>query len=205
MRKTIYLIRHGETDYNKLGIVQGSGIDSSLNAKGISQSRAFFNLYKEVSFDNIYTSALKRTAESVAPFVEKGYKIERLEELNEINWGIVEGKKPDSFAHKQFRDTMDLWRDGKYDICVEGGETPLEMQKRQIVGLEKIIGKANEETILIASHGRAMRSLICTMLNRPLSEMDNYPHSNLCLYVFEFTDNKFTVKLRNSTNHLENK
>jgi len=43
MAKTIYFIRHGETEYNKLGIVQGSGVDSELNENGRAQAQAFYN------------------------------------------------------------------------------------------------------------------------------------------------------------------
>jgi probable phosphoglycerate mutase len=203
VRKTIYLIRHGETDYNKMGIVQGSGINSSLNDKGIRQARAFYDSYKNISFDNIYTSDLNRTKESVYPFIENGHKAVSLIELNEINWGEIEGKRPDSIIRKKFKDTMRLWSEGIYDVSVEGGETPLEMQERQRHGLSKIIGKAKEEKILIASHGRAMRSLLCTMLDEPLRNMDLYPHSNLCLYVLEFKNDKFSLKVRNCTNHLQ--
>ena len=202
MKKTIYLIRHGETDYNKMGIVQGSGIDSSLNATGRKQAEAFYNMYKRVRFDNIYTSKLTRTAQSVAPFIENGRNIVKLDELNEINWGIVEGQKPDSLANKQFKDTMKLWRDGDYHISVEGGETPFEMQQRQIVGIQKILSRTDEKTILVASHGRAMRSLMCTMLDKPLSEMDNFPHSNLCLYILDYSNDEFTIRTKNSIKHL---
>ena len=41
-KKTIYLIRHGETDFNRQGIVQGSGVDSDLNELGLAQAEAFF-------------------------------------------------------------------------------------------------------------------------------------------------------------------
>ena len=43
--KDIYLIRHGETDYNRLGVVQGSGIDADLNELGQRQAKAFFDHY----------------------------------------------------------------------------------------------------------------------------------------------------------------
>jgi broad specificity phosphatase PhoE len=60
-KKSIYLIRHGETDFNRRGVVQGSGVDSLLNEWGEAQAAAFFNAYQHVPFDKIYTSDLKRT------------------------------------------------------------------------------------------------------------------------------------------------
>ena len=50
-KKTIYLIRHGQTDFNKQGIVQGSGVDSSLNDEGHAQARKFFEAYHHINFD----------------------------------------------------------------------------------------------------------------------------------------------------------
>ncbi|HMR56571.1 MAG TPA: histidine phosphatase family protein, partial [Cyclobacteriaceae bacterium] len=66
--KKIYLIRHGQTDFNLKGIVQGSGVDSSLNDRGRAQAEAFYETYKNIAFDKIYTSALRRTRESVIGF-----------------------------------------------------------------------------------------------------------------------------------------
>ena len=57
--KTIYLIRHGETDYNRRGVVQGSGIDSDLNEMGRAQAMAFFQAYQHVPFAKLYISGLK--------------------------------------------------------------------------------------------------------------------------------------------------
>ncbi|MEY2794111.1 MAG: hypothetical protein RJA76_2103, partial [Bacteroidota bacterium] len=91
--KDIYLIRHGETAYNRLGMVQGSGIDSDLNALGQQQAQSFFEYYKDLNFDKIYTSKLKRTHQSVQGFINNGIAWEQHEGLNEISWGNKEGKE----------------------------------------------------------------------------------------------------------------
>jgi probable phosphoglycerate mutase len=64
-KKEIYLIRHGETEYNKKGIVQGSGIDADLNETGRNQAEAFHRKYGDVAFQKVYTSALVRTHQTV--------------------------------------------------------------------------------------------------------------------------------------------
>jgi bisphosphoglycerate-dependent phosphoglycerate mutase len=72
MDKEFYIIRHGETDLNKQGIIQGRGIDSDLNDTGRAQAAAFYAMYKDLTFDKVYTSALKRTHQTVKGFIDAG-------------------------------------------------------------------------------------------------------------------------------------
>ena len=87
------MVRHGQTDYNLQGIVQGSGVDASLNEKGQAQARAFYTAYHQLAFDRVYISKLKRSKESVMGFINAGIPYEEHESLNEICWGTREGKK----------------------------------------------------------------------------------------------------------------
>ncbi len=89
--KKIYIVRHGETDYNKRKVLQGSSIDASLNEKGQNQSDDFYQKYKAIKFDIILTSKLKRSIESVHKFIKKGVEHKSFGELNEINWGKFDG------------------------------------------------------------------------------------------------------------------
>ncbi|MDB4107826.1 histidine phosphatase family protein [Bacteroidia bacterium] len=201
-KKTIYIIRHGETDYNKKGIVQGSGIDSDLNDAGRKQAEQFYKAYHHIRFDKIYTSELKRTQQSVARFAEAGYKPHPMAELNEINWGIFEGlvSTPDSI--KVYHNMVADWRAGLLDRCVQNGETPNALQRRQKQGLEKLMARTDEKKILIAMHGRAMRSFMCLLTQTPLQRMDEFKHNNLCLYVLEQDGNNFKVVEQNCSKHL---
>ncbi|MCA6073300.1 histidine phosphatase family protein [Fulvivirga sedimenti] len=200
--KKIYLVRHGQTDYNLKGIVQGSGIDSSLNERGREQSRQFFDAYKDVPFDKVYTSKLKRTTESVEGFINLGIPHEMLSGLNEINWGTREGQvitpEEDAYYHWVIRE----WQNGNTTLPIEGGESPQDVYDRQKLAVEHIMSHEDEENILICMHGRAMRVLLCQVLNYPLHCMDEFEHSNLCLYLLNFTGSMFTVERFNDTNHL---
>ena len=91
--KKIYLVRHGQTDFNLKGIVQGSGVNSSLNKVGRQQANAFFAAYRNVRFDKIYTSELKRTQESVRKFIEKGIPYESLQGLMRYPGEFRRGEK----------------------------------------------------------------------------------------------------------------
>jgi broad specificity phosphatase PhoE len=92
MRKELYFIRHGETEYNALGMVQGRGIDADLNDIGRKQAEAFYQYYKNLPFDKLYTSTLKRTHQTVKRFIDSGLAWEQLSGLDELAWGELEGK-----------------------------------------------------------------------------------------------------------------
>jgi broad specificity phosphatase PhoE len=204
MSKKIYIIRHGQTDFNLKGIVQGSGVDSSLNDKGIAQAQAFFQMYQHVEFDKIYTSALKRTSQSVDPFLKKDIPYESLTGLNEISWGTKEGQRITPEEDAYYHWMLNQWQLGNTHERIEGGESPDDVSKRQEIALNHILSHKEENTILICMHGRAMRILLCRLLNYPLRSMDMFEHQNLCLYMVENTGSMFVVKRNNDTAHLEN-
>jgi len=195
--KTIYLIRHGETDFNRLGIVQGSGVDADLNDLGRAQAKAFFEQHQDVAFDKIYTSALRRTWQSVEGFIEKGIHWEKHEGLNEISWGIKEGKRITPSEDRTYYHLLKNWKNGLIHEKIEAGESPVEVQQRQVKALEYILSKPEEETILICMHGRAMRVLLCHLQGLDLKLMDQFPHQNLGLYKILQMETHFHIAVRN--------
>lgn len=190
--KELYIIRHGETDYNKRGIVQGSGINSSLNEKGVQQAKTFYENYKHIKFDKIYTSELIRTHQSVQNFLNDGVPHQILSGLNEISWGIKEGKEISNNS-STYHEVVQLWSNGKLDVAIEGGETPVQVQERQKPALKTIMSHENESVIMICMHGRALRIFLSLLLNTDLSLMDQYTHSNLCLYKLNYNNQKFEI------------
>lgn len=196
-------MRHGETDLNKNGIVQGRGINSDLNATGIAQGQAFFEMYKNVAFDKIYTSTLKRTHQTVAQFIDKGIGWEQLEGLDELAWGIYEGQKSTPDLREAFKTLIENWNQGNFDVKTEGGESPNEVFVRQVKAVKYILPKPNEDTVLICMHGRAMRLLLCLLFEKPLSFMDDYPHQNTSLYVLNYDGENFEMEVFNSLEHLD--
>jgi broad specificity phosphatase PhoE len=201
-KKTIYLIRHGQTDFNRQNIIQGSGIDADLNETGRIQTVLFFEKYANTPFDKVITSQLKRTIQSVEPFINKGIPHLIVPELNEINWGVMEGVEATSEIRKTFREVTKAWADGKLDVSVKFGETPQQLFERQ-QKVNHLFFDNQAENMLIASHGRAMRSLLCLLTNTSLHRMEKFPHSNLCLYVLEQVDERaFEIITKNDTSHL---
>jgi probable phosphoglycerate mutase len=200
--KKIYLTRHGQTDFNLKGIVQGSGVDSDLNELGRSQGAAFYDYYKDIAFDKLYVSGLKRTHQSMDGFIQAGLAYEKLSDLNEISWGTSEGVATDAKAQGFYQDMITRWQAGETDIRIEEGESPDEVAVRMRRALDYILVNTEEETVLICMHGRAMRIMLSVMLNYPLRHMDTFEHSNLCLYELTYTGSMFVVDRFNDTTHL---
>jgi broad specificity phosphatase PhoE len=203
MRKELYIIRHGETDLNKQGIVQGRGINSDLNDTGRAQAAAFYQMYQNVPFDKVYTSALKRTHQTVKGFIDAGLAWQQLPGLDELAWGEWEGKANDEAAITAFKGMMESWQAGDYDAHFEGGESPNDVIARQKEALSIIESAKDEQRILICMHGRAMRLFLCLLTGKPLSEMTDFPHLNTTLYKVVQTDQQFVIAEFNNTDHLK--
>lgn len=202
MQKTVYIVRHGETDYNKLGIVQGQGVDTSLNDTGRLQANAFYEHYRQSGFEVVLTSRLRRTHETMASFIEEGLPWEQLPEINEINWGKHEGQKSTPDMHLQYKSMMDAWSSGDLDARLEGAESAAELGQR-LSEFVHLLSQRPEEHILVCSHGRAMRALMCLLQKQPLTQMNNYKHSNTGLYKAAYQDRQYQFLLENDLTHLD--
>lgn len=204
VQKTLYIVRHGQTHLNKQGIVQGRGRDTDLNDEGRNQANLFYQAYKDVPFDKIYISKLKRTQQSIQQFIDLGLPYEKLEGLDELAWGIHEGQPATPETKAAFLDLMRNWLDGNLDIKFEGGESPNEVKARQLQAIDVIMSHPEEKTVLICMHGRALRLLMCILTDQPLTQMDTFPHQNLVLYKVTYNGNKFEIVEANNAKHLKN-
>lgn len=199
--KKIVLLRHGQTDFNLKGIVQGSGVNSSLNENGQRQARAFYEAYRDYGFDKLYTSALKRTHETVQGFIDSGLNWEALKDLNEISWGKHEGQPITPQEDKYYQWMLKQWQLGDTSHKIEGGESPDDVAIRLAKGLEAI-KTSSAQHILVCMHGRAIRIMLCLMLNYPLKSMDLFEHKNTCVYELQFTGTMFHILKHNDVSHL---
>jgi probable phosphoglycerate mutase len=201
--KEIYIIRHGETELNRLGMVQGRGVNTSLNETGEAQARAFYEYYKTVPFDKIYTSSLQRTQQTVKDFIADGIPVEHLANLDEMSWGEWEGKPSTAESKLAFSQLNEQWAAGNFDAKFEGGESPKQVALRLKAALIHVLSNTPEKCVLICMHGRVLRMIMCLLLNKSLTEMDSFLHSNTTLYHLQIDKaNKITLLKVNNTQHL---
>ena len=195
----LYIIRHAETEYNRKGIIQGSEVDSDINDVGESQANSFYDYYKNINFDKIYVSDLKRTFQTIRRFTENGSSYEKLKEFNEISWGINQGKSDDL---EDYAKLIDTWLAGNLDNKFEEGESPNEMSVRLVKGFNKVLDD-DHDTVLLCIHGRALRILLSKIIDNDLTKMDKYVHSNTGLYILEYKNGKYEILGSNLRDHLE--
>jgi probable phosphoglycerate mutase len=202
MEKLIYILRHGQTDYNLQGIVQGGGVDTSLNDTGRKQAQAFHEAYKHIPFEAVITSRLKRTHQTVAAFIDAGLPWTQMAELNEMGWGDHEGKPSSPEMRHEYREVMTAWEAGDYTAAMPNGETAAALGVRLTQFIEHLRARP-ESHLLVCSHGRSMRGLMCLLTERPLSAMGQFSHANTGLWIVrQRADGDFELLAENDTRHL---
>ncbi len=200
---TLYILRHGQTELNRLSIVQGSGVDSDLNDHGYAQAKAFYDTHRHVDFDLVITSKLKRTHQTVQHFIDRNIPWEQTADVNEISWGIHEGKHQSPEQNERYQQMIEAWRSGDLDASIEQGESARQLFER-IERFVEWVKQRPEKKILVATHGRAIRCLITYLKGLPVTEMESAEHSNTGLYVAHLVDDHWEFELENDTSHLMN-
>lgn len=201
--KEIYLIRHGETEYNRKGIIQGCGVDMPLNHRGVLQADAFYNYYKEINFDVVVHSNLIRSKQTILPFLnDQDLPSIELREIREISWGAYEGKTYTPELRADYATMLKDWSGGKLDSCLAGGESAAELFERVEIGIQTILS-LDAQKILVCSHGRTIRAMMCAFQKLDPSHMENYEHSNTGLFLMHHVDSKIKVLTNNDTTHLQ--
>jgi broad specificity phosphatase PhoE len=198
----VYLIRHGETDYNVRNIVQGGGIDSDLNEKGLWQAERLYKAYRNTGFEWVYCSALKRTKQTVSHFIESGIPTCYDARLNEMGWGSLEGAEASATTRHVFESAITAWAQGDLNYRLSDGETPLQVANRCWASLMDIMQNHPNSLILVCTHGRVLRILLCLLLGYSIRQMQDFKHSNAAVNIVRRTGLKFTLDKVNDLSHV---
>jgi broad specificity phosphatase PhoE len=199
----IYLIRHGETDWNRERRIQGQ-TDIPLNALGIRQAEALAQRLKVIAFDVIYCSDLGRvmqTSQIVAAAQRRDVPIVQAPELRECDYGLWEGLTRDEIAERFPRDWNTFIANGAVGKPT-GGEDYVNLLHRAGMLLNRI--HENEKTVLISTHLGPVRAVICRVLGWPPSSLGSFRVANGSLSVLERPPGGMTqLILLNDTCHLD--
>lgn len=148
----VFIIRHGQTDWNKKGLLQGT-IDIPLNEIGLSQAEFAYEQLKDEKIDVVFCSPLIRTRQT-AEVILKGRDIPVIydERIVERRFGVAEGK---SMHDIDFEST---WNPKTPPVC-EGMESFKDLYDRVAEFFDEIYEKYSDKTVLIVTHGGT--SIIC--------------------------------------------
>ncbi|ARA95061.1 MAG: histidine phosphatase family protein [Bacteroidetes bacterium] len=201
-----YFVRHGQTDYNRLGIVQGRGIDSRLNPVGEAQADALARRLQDVSFDAIYASTLRRALQTAEPLRRTRPQVPfyRLADLEEMSWGIYEGQPIGPDLRARLDAWQARWAQGCYDDPIDGGESILDVQRRALRAVEQMLDRHAGGTLLVVTHGRLLRVLLSSLLPEyGLARMQDIRHANTAVNQLVHRGDRFEARLLNCTIHLD--
>ena len=162
---TVYVVRHGQTDWNKDGRIQG-GTDNPLNANGRDQAAAMARLMADVKVDAVYVSSHQRARQTAAVF-EGRTPIVAMDELRGRFFGKFEGANDkDPAIVADWNKRRFSWADD-----MEGGET-LESQSRRAEAALKTIRDKHKDggTVVVVGHGGINPLVVSHLMGVPPQE-----------------------------------
>ena len=181
MKKTLYLMRHGQTLFNARKKIQG-WCDAPLTELGIKQAKIAGKYFKDnnIGFDHAYSSTSERACDTLELVCDLPYH--RVKGLKEWNFGIYEGESEDLNPPLPYGDFFVNY----------GGEGELQMRQRIADTLLEIMQKEDHKVVLAVSHGGACRGFMRYW--QETSQVDQKGGlKNCCILKFEFEDNEFRL------------
>ena len=201
MANTLYLLRHGQTALNASNIIQGQQIDAPLNDVGEQQAKLFWNKYKDAEIDLVVYSNLLRTKQTIDRFLTKPLPGLEYAGSREISWGNIEGKVNEGHVFEEYTRVTQAWLAGNFEAKSPNGESVIEVAVRCSTFLD-IITKIPQQRVLVCTHGRIIRILVCLLMGWDFTRMDEAPHSNTGLYLLEKIGEVWSIVLANDQSHL---
>ena len=196
------LVRHGETEWNKLGRFQGHQ-DIKLNERGLAQARETAKAAAGWGHSAIYTSPLIRTvqvAEEIARVTP--VPVSKQPGLKELSLGDLEGVTGEEMR-EGWPEVFSAWRSAPEKVSMPGGESLAQLRKRAWQVILDIEQKhAGEETVLVVSHNFAIRSIVGELLGAPLEHFHRMSLSLASVCTFDSDDRGRRLTSYNSTSHL---
>jgi len=186
MKKTLYLMRHGQTLFNLRRKIQGA-CDSPLTELGINQAKISGEYFKNnnIVFDYAYSSTQERACDTLEIVTNNKMPYTRLKGLKEWNFGTFEGESED------LNPPADPVRKSYGDFFLQyNGESDLQVQERMNKTLTEVMEKEDHETVLAVSHGGAI-FMFLRKWEDIFNRKDKIKFSNCCILKFEYENKKF--------------
>jgi 2,3-bisphosphoglycerate-dependent phosphoglycerate mutase len=166
MKNVLVLVRHGESEWNKLNLFTGWR-DPGLSEKGVAEAEAAGRLLKAENFrfDVAFTSELKRAQDTLtiilAALGQGDLTTNKDKALNERDYGDLAGLNKDDARRRWGKEQVHVWR-RSYDVAPPGGESLKDTAARVLPYYEAKIWPevAAGRNVLVAAHGNSLRALV---------------------------------------------
>lgn len=197
----IILVRHGETDWNKVRRIQGGDSDMPLNETGKRQAEALAARLKDEKITAVYSSPLQRalhTAQAIAAYHR--LEVTALASLKEIKVGELEGRLASDLL---LRFDEFMCGDGceKKSHQPPGGESVEDVQKRAWETITGLAAQQPEGTLVVVSHYFVIMTVICLVLNLPVNQMVRFRLSTGTISAFTMDNGSIRLELFNDGCH----
>lgn len=201
----LLLARHGETDWNARGLIQGQQ-DRPLSELGYRQRKVLFFRLRSVPLARIFTSGLDRAIQTALPLsAELGLPQEVLPALNEARLGVFEGESKTEFADElSARLYTEFLEDEVNVVLPGGGENLRQLDTRIQEPLKLILESLHSGHVLVVSHRNVAKMLIKNLLGLSFEQAQHVEQKNHWLYIFAPRAGKiFLVRLDDAIGPLE--
>jgi len=197
----LLLVRHGRTKLHKADRFWGS-TDIALSDIGIGQSEQLRDRLAKEKISTIYTSTLSR-ARSTAETIASRHKVKITEcaELNECNFGYIEGLTFTEIQglHPELAEELLSWK----TVAFPGGESLKQLDTRVQGFLERLQKHKEKETVLIVAHGGPLRLIICHLLGLEMEHWLQLRVEHASLSIVETYPQGNVLNLLNDISHLK--
>lgn len=194
--KELWWIRHGETDWNLAGRIQGSA-DVELNETGISQARALARRLQEVTFDAVYASDLARAVRT-AHLATCGADVRSDPRLRELAYGMLEGARWAELSDEQAEAARHWHEDPLRRRLPGGGESYDDLAARVAAFVADLPA---EGRFAAFAHGGTIRSALYTILGHPNGSAWRLAIDNCSVTRLRFDDRGVTILTVNEGVH----
>jgi alpha-ribazole phosphatase len=191
---SVYLIRHGETEYNQRGCYYG-WTDCSLTDRGIEQAKALRDVFEHIDYDIILCSDLKRAADT-ARIISDSKELVLDSRLREMNFGHWEGKSYVAIE-KEYQEDWSLWLKDWKNSSPTAGESTMEMYSRICSFVAEILDKYKDKKIVIVGHNGSLRMIAVSLLGLPLEKLWSFSFEQGKYSLFEIVEGHCTIKYIN--------
>jgi broad specificity phosphatase PhoE len=206
MTTSIYLVRHGQTAWNKEEVFRGR-TDIPLDETGLREAGSAGEYFRPINIQAIYSSPLSRAWQTAQKIAQKialihPLQVEPLEGLIDMSFGAWEGhslrevEEKDGVRYRQ-------WRDEPHRVKLPGGETLEEVRVRAMAALEKVIHQHPEQTLVLVSHRVVNKVLICGILGLDNSHFWQIRQDTTAINLIQYRNGNYVLSLLNETCHLK--